>query len=169
MSVLHELAIIGAPLETGEAVFRAGDGFARHVIFAGCSPYLKFAPADAGDRQFCHVAVHADPERILIVTGGNTVKPRCPECRGRFTHWSDELPRWLHDGLVCDHCGTRLAAAELDWRQHAAVGHSLIELRNVFPGEASPSDTLVAALQTITGCDWRHAWAGYFPGLHPPE
>jgi hypothetical protein len=50
---------------------------------------------------------------------------------------------------------------ELDWRQHALCGRLLIELRNVFPGEAAPSDTLLRELRLATGSDWRFAWAGY--------
>jgi len=155
---LATLQVTAEPIATGEQcrVYYAGDGFARHVVFAGCSPYLRFEPRDAQDRHYCHVALHgpfADPR---VVTGQNTVKPRCPHCRARLADWRKRLDL---AAAACAACGGQVTAASLDWRQHAAVGRSLVELRNVFPGEASPSDQLLHTLAEHTGFGWRHAWS----------
>ena len=37
----------------------------------------------------------------------------------------------------------------------------LVELRNVFPAEAAPSDLLMQQLREATGSAWRYAWAAY--------
>ena len=92
-----------------------------------------------------------------ILTGENTVKPRCPHCRARLGDWRERLDM---PSAPCPACGQSLPAHELDWRQHAAVGRCFIELRNVFPGEASPSDLLMAELRSVSGQEWRYAWAG---------
>lgn len=158
--VLRTLAISGESL--GGNLYTAGDRFARHVVFAGCSPHLVMDPPADGDRRFCHVALHGPFETPRLVTGPNTVTPRCPHCRARFADWRVELPAWqAGETARCSECGAEWTLHELDWRGHAAVGRLLVELRNVFPGEASPSDLLMQQLAGATGNPWRHAWAAY--------
>lgn len=161
ITILQELEIIG-PAINDEAEFAAGEGFPRHVVFAGCSPYLRFEPETPEDKHYCHVALHGPFKSAVLVTGENTVKPRCPHCRKRFSDWKEQLEHWQTDGAIahCHSCNTDTPAIAIDWRQHAAAGRYLIELRNVFPGEASPSDNLIAALKKATGLDWQYAWAG---------
>jgi hypothetical protein len=159
-AVLQDLHVIAAPLAPRR--FAAGEGFPRHVIFAGCSPHLVMQPADDGDLAFCHVALHGPFAAPRLVTGPNTVKPRCPHCRRRFDDWRNRLPTWNGPAAtaVCDGCGTVQAPVRLDWRQHAVGGRVLIELRNVFPAEAMPSDTLLQRLHAATGTGWQYGWAG---------
>jgi len=152
-SLMHEQA--------GLQVYRAGEGFARHVVYAGCSPHLRFEPEHENDKHFCHVALHGPFEQPRVLTGENTVKPRCPHCRQRLNDWADRLGQ---APLPCPGCGGALTDTELDWRQHAAVGRCFVEMRNVFPGEASPSDQLMAALQEASGFAWRHAWSALYEG-----
>ena len=161
VSVLRDLEIIGD--EIGRDTFSAADGFGRHVVYAGCSPHLVMQPPADGSRQFCHVAVHGPFKQPRLVTGPNTVKPRCPVCRTRFDDWRSALPGWQagDDQATCPGCARGWRPVELDWRRQAIAGRILIELRNVFPGEASPSDLLTLALQQATGTAWRYAWAGY--------
>ena len=162
IEVLRRLDIIGPPLDAGS--FAAGDGFSRHVIFAGCSPYLVMAPPADGSRGFCHVAVHGPLAVPRLVTGPNTTKPRCPSCRARFAGWATQIDAWRVPGARahCDACGVDSDPHALDWRGHAISGRLLVELRNVFPGEAGPSDLLMASLQEATAQPWRHAWAAYY-------
>lgn len=156
--VLASLSILGEPLSpnTAQQVFYAAEGFARHIIFAGCSPYLRFSPQDANDDAFCHVALHGPFAKPVIQTGQNTSKPRCPHCRGRLTDWQQRIES---PAIPCAHCGQLLEAIELDWHQQAAVGRILIEMRNIFPGEATPGDQLMSTLNKATGFTWRYAWA----------
>ena len=156
---LADLDIIADDL--GPGTFSAGEGFSRHVIFAGCSPYLVMRPPQDGSLNFCHVAVHGPYARPRLVTGPNTVKPRCPACRARFEDWREHLQAWQRgtEQANCRHCGHQCLPGALDWRNHAISARLLVELRNVYPGEATPSDQLMHALKTMTGEGWRHAWA----------
>jgi len=159
VALLKELEIIADPL--GPTTYVAGDGFAQHVVFAGCSPHLVMQPAADGNPAFCHVGVHGPFPSPRLVTGPNTVKPRCPQCRGRFVDWREQLSTWSAGGAaVCRECGYTGAATRLDWRQHAIAGRVLLEMRNVFPGEATPSDRLVRRLEETFNQPWRYAWAG---------
>jgi len=161
-SCLSDLRINGTLLYEApdKQVYAAGEGFARHVIYAGCSPHLRFEPREPHDRDFCHLALLGPYPEPEVITGENTVNPRCPHCRSRLSDWQQSMHV---KQLQCSECGTPSALWELDWRQHAATGRYFVELRNVFPGEASPSDTLLAELERTTGMEWVYAWAGMSP------
>lgn len=161
LEVLRDLDIVAAPMGTSE--FYAGDGFSRHVVFAGCSPYLVMQPPEDGSRRFCHVAIHGPFEQPHLITGPNTVKPRCPQCRKRFDDWRAQLADWLsgEQQVTCPHCGATHSVHTIDWREHAVSGRYLVELRNVFPGEATPSDELMHKLSEAAGQTWCYAWAAY--------
>lgn len=171
--VLSDLDIIADPL--GPAIYTAGVGFSRHVIYAGCSPFLVMQPPEDGSRQFCHVVLHGPYVQPQLITGPNTVKPRCPVCRERFNNWREQLTDWqiASQSAHCDACGGNFPPSNLDWRGHAVSGRILIELRNVFPGEASPSDLLMQRLEEQTGEAWQYAWAAYHdagePGATRPD
>lgn len=158
--VLSQLEIVGARIS--HSTFLAGTAFARHVIYAGCSPHLIMQPPADGSLQFCHVVVHGPFSQPRLITGPNTVKPRCPACRARFDDWKRNLEKWTvaNATVPCGQCGAINSVADLDWRQHAIVARVLVELRNVFPGEASPGDALMTRLEQATGEPWRYAWAG---------
>ncbi len=144
----------------GKRVYAAGPGFARHVIYAGCSPHLRFEPEGPHDRDFCHLALLGPYSHPEVITGENTVTPRCPGCRKRLSNWQNDL----HTGkLPCPNCGLVSDAWAVDWRQHAATGCLFIEMRNVFPGEASPNDQLMKALKEASGIPWGYSWAGMSP------
>ncbi|RMG34359.1 MAG: hypothetical protein D6720_09535 [Gammaproteobacteria bacterium] len=164
LALLQEREVIGDPLakDSTKQVFLAGPGFAREVIFAGCSPHLRFAPDHEDDRNFCHVALHGPQAKPLLLTGVHTGKPRCPHCRARLDDWR-RLVTGAESPVHCPACGKSAIAAALDWRQQAAVGRVLLELRNVFPGEAVPSDGLMTDLALRTGLLWRHAWNDMSP------
>jgi hypothetical protein len=158
--VLKELQIIGPPLAA--AGFSAGEGFSRHVIYTGCAPHLVMQPPADGSLQFCHVVLHGPFARPHLVTGPNTVPPRCPACRTRLQDWRDQRQAWDDDRPArCAACGHSCAPSALDWRGHAITGCVLVELRNVFPAEAAPSDLLMQHLREATGSAWRYAWAAY--------
>jgi hypothetical protein len=161
IQVLTDLHIVDAPLNATD--FTAGEGFIRHVVYAGCSPHLIMQPPADGSLRFCHVALHGPYARPRLVTGPNTVKPRCPACRARFANWRERLDRWTDAAgeVHCIDCGQIWSVHELDWRDHAVSGRVLVELRNVFPGEASPSDLLMHRLNAQTNEDWRYAWAAF--------
>ncbi len=164
--VLRDLAIIGDALDNNS--WQAADGFARHVVFAGCSPYLVFDPPGDGSLHFCHLAIHGPYPKPVLVTGQNHHKPRCPLCRNRFSDWNTLLADWLRSGEVhCPKCSSRSSVYELDWRQHAVAGRYLIELRNVFPGEAAPSDRLLLELEHASGLKWTFGWGKYHTASEP--
>jgi hypothetical protein len=167
VALLRELAIIDGPLDDGR--FLAGEGFARHVVFAGCSPHLVMTPPADGGQAFCHVGVHGPLAAPLLVTDPQAPKPRCPACRTRVDGWRERLRAACPEqgAWDCTGCGLPLTPCTLDWRQHALCGRFLIELHNVFPGEAAPSDRLMRRLEETLGAPWQFAWAASRPATAP--
>jgi hypothetical protein len=44
----------------------------------------------------------------------------------------------------------------LDWKQQAGFGRRLIEVEEVFPGEAVPTQSLLDLLKRASGSGWRY-------------
>ncbi len=135
--------------------FLVGERFFEHVIFAGCSPSMQLQPPDDDSGQFVHLrllGIYAVPKQFV---SSQYSKPRCPTCRLRIKDWqqlSGELP-------PCPSCGRNNTLESLDWRNYAARGRLLVEIRDVFPGEAVPGEQLLSALMAIDGQEWRYGWA----------
>lgn len=159
LRLLAEMQLIGEPLP-GAAGFLPGAAFARHVVFAGCSPHLVLAPpADGGG--FSAVRILGPHTAAVLLAGDNAVAPRCPACRARIDRWRERLGEWVARPATpwpCPACGHLSPASGLDWRSSAAAGRLFIEVGNVFPGEAVPSEALLEALRGLGGKPWRHAW-----------
>lgn len=146
-----------------ENTFLAGDGVFRHITFAGCSPHLEFSPPADGGRNFCHLGLLGPYDSPRMITGPNTLKPRCPQCRHRVADWRPLAEQWQSNPRqhwTCPECGSTSLLTAMRWRQHAVFGRLLIEIHSVFPGEAVPGDQLMAHLREVSGIDWDYGWAG---------
>ncbi len=161
VAALTELQMIGPP--HGEATWLAGDALLRHITFAGCSPYLALTPPPDGGTDFCHVALLGPSAQPRIITGPNTLNPRCPTCKARVKDWAPLAERFDADPAApwtCPSCNAGHRIDTLRWRQHAAFGRLLVEIRSVFPAEGVPSDELLETLGKACGMDsWQFAWA----------
>lgn len=139
--------------------YLCGEKFAQLITFMGCSPHLVFEqPADGSD-HYCHIRLHQYRE-IQLFTGQQTAPPRCPKCRHRIADWRTYAEDWQKQGhnahWSCPGCETTSPVYQLDWRQSGGSGKVLIEIRNIFPGEAVPVDQLMATLKTVSGEKWRY-------------
>lgn len=157
IAVLRQLAVIGEPLTPQR--FAVGPGFGRHIVFAGCSPYLVTEPPADGGPAFTHLLLHGPLAQPILVTAHGQARPRCPNCRQRIA--AGQIPRNPADNWQCRACAKAFSACELDWRHYGLCGRVMVEVVNVFPGEAAPSDALLQALGDATSGPWRHAWAAY--------
>lgn len=157
-AMLAALGLTGA--RCGTEGFLPGPEFARHVVFAGCSPHLVLEPpADSG--AFSQVHVHGPYAAARLLAGDNVTAPRCPACRVRIEGWGERLAGWRADPaspVDCPGCGRVHPASRLDWRGNASAGRVFVEIGNVFPGEAVPGEALLDALGALGCGPWRYAW-----------
>ncbi len=163
--VLRQLGVTGQALE--EHRFLVGEHFFRHITFAGCSPSMHLQPPQAGSLEFTHISVNSLSEPRLTTTRLHA-RPRCPHCRQRLQHWKSNIDDWQRhpdNTYVCATCEQPSSIAALNWGRYAACGRLLIEIHQVFPGEAMPGDILIAELEKVTATEWRFAWADSMPAL----
>lgn len=152
------LVEIGLIQPSDSNICYCGENFTQLITFMGCSPHLVFKPPDDGSDSFCHVRLH-HYDSIMLFTGQQTAPPRCPSCRHRLANWKDASASW-HDHprqpWECPECKTSHTPATLDWRQSGGSGKLLIEIKNIFPGEAVPVDRLLGKLREISSQKWRY-------------
>jgi len=138
--------------------YLCGDNFTQLITFMGCSPYLVFEPPADGTDKYCHIKIHHYPS-IRLLTGQQTAPPRCPACRQRIADWKKRIQEWTATPTSNWHCPTcekTSHAHQLDWRQSGGAGQLFIEIKNIFPGEAVPVDSLLKDLQDLSGLKWRY-------------
>lgn len=160
LGVLKENKLLGRSL--GKQRYLVGDGFFSHISFAGCSPSMKLDPPRDDNGDFTHISLAGPFTRPRLVATKHHSRPRCPHCGQRVGEWKSLITNWQEDpaaAYLCTKCSHTSTAAALDWRRYAACGRLLVEIHQVFPGEAVPSDGLMAVLEKVTGIDWLFAWA----------
>jgi len=157
--------LLGAPLPGGG--FRAGDRLPRLLTFAGCSPHLELEPPPDGSGDFCHVRLHGPLPLPRLVTGPATGAPRCPGCRSRLGDWRPLVAGFNAGGRPapwhCPECHGVYPLTALRWRHYAAWGRLLVEVHQVFAGEALPGAPMMRALEEGTGVTWSYGWGGGWP------
>jgi len=148
--------LTGERLDEEGRILAAGPRFPELITFLGCSPYLRLDPDPSGGEAFCHVGVRGPFERPRLIVGRNTRPPRCPGCHRQIVEWQAGLG---DETIHCHQCGGVFPLESIAWRRNGGFGRLFLELFNVFPGEAVPSEELLGALREITPS--RGEW-GYF-------
>ena len=154
--LLRNKGLIDQLQENGS--YLCGENFTQLITFMGCSPYLVFEPPSDGSDKYCHIKIHHSPS-IQLLTGQQTAPPRCPKCRYRIADWKSLLKDWTIKPAAswhCSNCENTSLAYQLDWRQSGGAGQLFIEIKNIFPGEAVPVDSLLKDLQDLSGLKWRY-------------
>jgi hypothetical protein len=162
VSHLQQMGLCGEPLPDRPEHYAAGEDFLRWISFAGCSPFMRFEPESATDQAFCHLHIHRVDGQPLFVSGANSKPPTCPACRKALRDWRTLMRAWQQTSVPphCPACDAAIAVDRLNWRRHAGLARTLVEIFNVFPGEAVPVDGLFAELKRLDG----HAWHYFFAG-----
>ena len=150
----------------GEAIsdkdFLVGEQFLQHVTFAGCSPFIQLEPLENGGKEFCYLSLLGPFEKPELFLCSNRSRPRCPSCKHRPDNWKQLSANWQEDpthNWPCEKCGTLLSPLILDWRHYAAWGRLLVEIHQIYPGEAIPGNKLMQQLRHQTGIEWDYGWA----------
>ena len=162
VAALQQAGLIGEPLTDlpGER-YRAGDAFLQHISFLGCSPAVEFEPESPGSEQFCHVGIQYG-EQLQFRGGPQQVQVHCRQCRHREPGWSGIIEGWRADPeahrYTCPECGADSHATELNWRKSGAFARVFVELFNIYPHEAVPTDGILKRLREATGVEWKYIY-----------
>lgn len=164
-SALQNMGFMGEALwQQPLAGFTVGDKFLSQLMFMGCSPFIELEPARvlSGDEQpkFCFIRILPVKDKPRLFHAGvlndDVLMPRCPGCRKVIRHISQSLSRQYPEVLACPHCQTSSHFQQLDWRGQSGVGSHFIEVINVYPQEAIPTDGFLNALAGISQTGWQY-------------
>ncbi len=147
--VQWQLAGTADPVISGRLL--VGDGFTRFLMFLGCSPGLRLEPV--ADGTHLGVSLLESTAAPRLITGSNTVAPRCPLCR--TAAGESDLQRVPQS---CDACQLPVAPGEWQWKRSAAFCRSGVWIHGIYPHEAVPNDLLLNRLQSFSGFAWDYAY-----------
>jgi hypothetical protein len=161
VDALTDVGFLGEPLAPEAGTYAVGEAFLRLVAFTGCAVRVEVAPGTEPDRPFCHVRIAGPFAEPVLLTGRNTRPPRCPACRAPLRAWRDRLPHPSAGAAPaqpppCPTCGALSPPCRWDWKDSGSCARLWLEVEEVFPGEAAPTDSLAQFLETVTRTPWRH-------------
>ena len=156
ITALKKCGLISAVMH--ENTFLPGDTFIELLSFLGCSPNIVLKPSD-GD-HFCHVRIKPVLADVHCLGHIATAIPRCPRCKHKLADWQ-QTPDWQlgATACTCPACHINTAMQNLDWKQACAYGRMAIDILNIHPFEAVPSESLLTILQTVTNVEWNYCYA----------
>jgi hypothetical protein len=157
---LDRSGFIGEAFDAGgKQGFLIGERFLQQLTFMGCSPHIELSPPEDGG-SFCHVRIRGPLQEPILLAGRNAQPPRCASCRGRVEAWRESLAAWrrrpAEAQVICPRCGKAQHPMDLDWKKQAGCGRLLIEIADVFPGEAVPVASLLKGLEQLGAGAWRY-------------
>ena len=150
---LEDMKLIGEPLAKDKEQFLTGERFLQLVSFVGCSTNVCLTPKPGNDRNFCSIAITGPLQQPTLIWDSNCRPPRCPDCKTPITNWQQHIEL---DKLKCSKCSKELQLGEISWGRQAGYGRIFIEISNIFPGEARPTQILLEDLTRTTGTDWSY-------------
>jgi len=156
-AVLATKGFLGARLASRADAFLVGDRFLQLVTFAGCSVRVELSPTDGS--PFCHIRIAGPFGSPIFVHGRNTRPPRCPICRSPLQDWKLPLALWepvAAADIQCSACGGKKPPWDFDWKEKAGFGRLLVQVEDVFPGEATPTPELMNLLTRSAQGEWCH-------------
>lgn len=153
---LVDLGLMGASIPGVPGAHLAGARFLDLVVFLGCSPEVALAPSCDAERRkgrYCHVRLPEWSDAPVFRLSPRPATPRCPRCRASLKDWKAQLAGDVSTGaapLACPNCGHSAGVGHWQWRQTAGWGRWFVEIWNIFPHEAVPSDELLTRLAQLS-------------------
>ena len=144
---LTELEFISSSVDSTN--LQPGNKLMDFITFLGCSPSLKVGEVESTIR------IHYFKQ--ITGLGGEAIETiRYPTCK----HPVDDPVLLLKSfpetsNWQCPVCGLEHKTNTINWRKSAGFSHVFIEVSQIFPKEAVPSDKLLGALQTFTNINWK--------------
>lgn len=150
--------LISGAIPNSEAApsYAPGPDFLFLIAFTGCAVSIK--PISPEGPTYAQIRFPPPLSRPGLHQGRNTRPPRCPACRARLLDWSvmrDVSSRLALASVPCPDCGVSTPPWRWDWKQQGGFARRVIEVEEVFPGEAVPSPALLDRLREAGGCAWR--------------
>jgi len=136
-------------IQTGSQQLPVGSKLMDYITFLGCSPALQRGEIESG------INIHHFNQ--LTGVGGKSIQTiRYPGCKHPVHEPENlvtsypEVEKWK-----CPMCGNEGKTEQIQWRKSAGFSTIFIEISQIFPKEAVPSDKLLNALHKFTNLHWQ--------------
>jgi len=155
---LNQAGFIGKSISSINESYYVGDNFLQLITFLGCSPHIQIEPEDDNNDSYCRIVLSELNDNIDFRFLARDVIARCPKCRKKLDSWSDWLNQWKESSSAvfvrCEHCDSALSLFDLNWRHNAGFASCFIDIWNIYPQEAIPTEELLSILSEATGEEW---------------
>lgn len=171
---LVEMGISEYAIDAFPGSYAIGENFLKHIIFMGCSPAIELeVPAEPGsidkiDFTFIRMSHNTKNAKPVPYYGKALDRiqqiPRCYYCRKPVTDTLETIHSLLKqspDTIACQKCHQRCDVYQLDWRKQNGWGNMFIEVLNVFPSEAVPTDGFLLTLERVTNSKWKFFYTSH--------
>ena len=163
--ILSEAGFIAERIPDRDWAYLVGPEFSALLAFVGCAVAIESDPRTGG--PFCHVVVPPASVNPRWCHGRNTRAPRCPGCRARLSDWPLRVEQFEESASMpgadrqetavdCPTCGEARPIRSWDWKRQGGFARLLIQVEEIFPGEAVPTEGFLRLLERATGCAWRY-------------
>ncbi|MCK4710218.1 MAG: hypothetical protein KAU21_16495 [Gammaproteobacteria bacterium] len=127
----------------------AGNKLMDFITFLGCSPALKLGEIEST------IKIHHFKQ--LTGLGGESIETiRYPTCKHPIHDPAKLLKSFTETASwQCPNCELKGEIDAINWRKSAGFSKIFIEVSQIFPKEAVPSDKLLEALHTFTKYNWK--------------
>ena len=128
------------------------DQFMFLVTFLGCSPNLNH------DLK-TDIQIQVKPN--LNAYGGDSIeKIICPNCKKKIQEPSKLIKNYSKNTeWISDCCQKQILLEDINWRKSAGFSQTFIQISNIFPKEAIPSDDLLKLLSTFSNSNWKYFYS----------
>ena len=167
--MLAKLGLIAEPFDYfGLVHFRPGPRFFDLVPFEHSRRVIELKhgpgglrPAGISDsRSHCTLEISHSGTEVQFLGAANTETPSCTACGYACAGWSAMVAEWYDTPSTyvwsCPSCRTQWRPWQLDWHLTCGFGRCCIAVWHVHHGEATPSNELLSALQSLSGGPWRY-------------
>ncbi len=128
------------------------DQFMFLITFLGCSPNINLETK-------IEIQIHVN-KKISAFGGESIVKLVCPNCKTKISQ-ANQLISSFKDHYLwnSDCCDKDIDIQKINWRKSAGFSQSFIQINNIFPKEAIPSEGLQNLLNKFSQSSWNYFYS----------
>jgi hypothetical protein len=139
--------------------YLCGAEYLNYMTYLGCSPHIIFHPDDNGPLTL--IKTHTSSLRPVCMGHTRNIKPKCPSCKKMISDW--KIKNWEQPDtqIICPDCESHHSMSDLKWRNECVYTSFAIEITQVHPHEAVPSEKLMNLLEALTNFNWDFGYIEY--------
>lgn len=139
-------------LKNNNGIFTPADQFMNLITFLGCSPNIKLE-----SKTFILTQVNTQ----LTAYGGDSIENIvCPKCKTKITNPFELISNFSEQKIWKSNCcHNTIEVQKINWRKSAAFSQAFIQINNIFPKEAIPSDQLLKQLSEFSQSSWNYFYS----------